>query len=177
MYLFHISKILKLALIIISIERKGKISFLITGSSGGNSASKQWWCGIGWTYLPSIFPQTTLLRYTNCRATKSKWSWRCHPEVLHLAGTKCNKNQQNPQFWKLHVPIHPPESSFQNRNKEKKRWEGYGPYAETIDAISYIKKNAQESQPFLLVLAWGAPHFPHASAPKEFQEQFAEEDI
>lgn len=66
---------------------------------------------------------------------------------------------------------------YEGNNSEKKKWEGYGPYAETQDAISYIKKNAAEEDPFLMVLAWGAPHFPHASAPKEFQDQFNEDDI
>lgn len=66
---------------------------------------------------------------------------------------------------------------YEGNDSEKKKWEGYGPYAETQDAISYIQKNAGNEEPFLMVLAWGAPHFPHATAPKEFQEQFNEEDI
>lgn len=66
---------------------------------------------------------------------------------------------------------------YEDENNEKKYWEGYGPDAETKDAISYIQKNAASDKPFLLVLAWGAPHFPHASAPKEFQQQFRQEDV
>jgi arylsulfatase A-like enzyme len=66
---------------------------------------------------------------------------------------------------------------YEGDNPEKKFWKGYGPYAETKDAISYIQHNAGSGKPFLLVLAWGAPHFPHASAPKELQELFRQEDI
>jgi len=66
---------------------------------------------------------------------------------------------------------------YEGNNEEKKYWKGYGPYAETNDAINFIRKNAGGEEPFLLVLAWGAPHFPHASAPKEFQDQFAQENI
>jgi arylsulfatase A-like enzyme len=66
---------------------------------------------------------------------------------------------------------------YEGGDSEKKTWEGYGPYAETQDAISYIQKNAGSDKPFLMVLAWGAPHFPHTSAPEEFQSQFNEEDI
>ncbi len=66
---------------------------------------------------------------------------------------------------------------YEGDDKEKKYWEGYGPYAETKDAISYIKQKATGDKPFLLVLAWGAPHFPHASAPKEFQDQFPQDKI
>ena len=62
-------------------------------------------------------------------------------------------------------------------NSEKNFWEGYGPYAETEDAISYIHQNAESDKPFLMVLAWGAPHFPHNSAPKELQQLFNPEDI
>ncbi len=66
---------------------------------------------------------------------------------------------------------------YEGNDSIKKKWEGYGPYAETRDAISYIQQNAGKDNPFLMVLAWGAPHFPHGSAPKEFQEQFNEGDI
>jgi len=60
---------------------------------------------------------------------------------------------------------------------EKKFREGYSPYAETEDAISYIREKAGSDDPFLLVLAWAAPHFPHHTAPKNFQKTFVQEDI
>ena len=66
---------------------------------------------------------------------------------------------------------------YEGDNSDKKEWEGYGPYAETQDAISYIQQHSNSEKPFLMVLAWGAPHFPHSSAPKEFLEQFNEDDI
>ena len=66
---------------------------------------------------------------------------------------------------------------YEGEDSTKKQWGQYGPYAETQDAISYIQQNAGSDQPILMVLAWGAPHFPHATGPKEFQEQFVEEDI
>ncbi len=58
---------------------------------------------------------------------------------------------------------------YTGNSDEKHYWEGYGPYAETADAISYIQENANNANPFLMVLAWGAPHFPHASAPEELK--------
>ena len=61
---------------------------------------------------------------------------------------------------------------------EKKYWEGYGPYAETKDAISYIQQQSGGENPFLLVLAWGSPHFPyHKYAPEDIVGQFSIEDI
>jgi len=60
---------------------------------------------------------------------------------------------------------------------EKHYWEGYAPYAETEDAISYIRQHAKSDKPFLLVLSWEAPHFPHNTAPEELQRRFNPENI
>jgi len=68
-------------------------------------------------------------------------------------------------------------SFYEGDDPEKKQWPGYGPYAETEDAIRYIRQNAGNPQPFLMVLAYGAPHFPHNSAPEEVQKLFRPEDI
>jgi arylsulfatase A-like enzyme len=66
---------------------------------------------------------------------------------------------------------------YEGDNPEKKQWPGYGPYAETDDAISYIRNNATSDDPFLLVLALGAPHFPYHNTPVEIQKLFKPEDI
>jgi arylsulfatase A-like enzyme len=66
---------------------------------------------------------------------------------------------------------------YTGNTDEKHYWEGYGPYAETKDAIQYINLHAKGKTPFLLVLSWGAPHFPHVSAPKELQQQFTPEKM
>jgi arylsulfatase A-like enzyme len=66
---------------------------------------------------------------------------------------------------------------FTGESDERHYWEGYAPYAETKDAISYIRDNAGSDQPFLMVLAWGAPHFPHHTAPEELQHVFSPDDI
>lgn len=56
-------------------------------------------------------------------------------------------------------------------------WEGYGPYAETKDAITYIRNRAIDKDPFLLFISYGTPHFPHDSAPEEFQEKLRQDGI
>ena len=67
---------------------------------------------------------------------------------------------------------------YEGNSPEKKQWEGYGPYAETEDAISYIQQHAESENPFLLVLAWGAPHFPyHKYTPDDMDGQFDPENI
>ncbi len=66
---------------------------------------------------------------------------------------------------------------YSGDSDEKKYWDGYGPYQETADAIRYIRENAKSGSPFLLVLAWGAPHFPHDNAPEEMQRLFIPDSI
>jgi arylsulfatase A-like enzyme len=66
---------------------------------------------------------------------------------------------------------------YTGESEKRQYWEGYAPYAETEDAISYIKANAGSDKPFLMVLAWGAPHFPHHTAPVDLQKIFSTENI
>ncbi|XOV92421.1 MAG: sulfatase [Bacteroidota bacterium] len=61
---------------------------------------------------------------------------------------------------------------YEGNDPEPKTWEGYSPYATTADAISYMKANANGEDPFLMVLAWATPHFPHQTAPEELQKEF-----
>jgi arylsulfatase A-like enzyme len=89
------------------------------------------------------------------------------------------ERRQGFEYWKALECSHDYNSLlyYEGNSNEKKYWDGYGPYAETRDAVKYIRENAAGNKPFLLVLAWGAPHFPHASAPAEFQKQFPQEKI
>ncbi len=66
---------------------------------------------------------------------------------------------------------------YSGDSDEKRYWDGYGPYLETADAVQYIRDNANKGAPFLLFLAWGAPHFPHNNAPEEMQKLFIPDSI
>lgn len=66
---------------------------------------------------------------------------------------------------------------YEGDSDEKRYWDGYGPYLETADAIQYIRANANKGAPFLLFLAWGAPHFPHNNAPEDMQQLFIPDSI
>jgi len=87
--------------------------------------------------------------------------------------------RQGFEYWKALECSHEYNELFyyEGDSPEKRQWDGYGPYAETDDAISYIEDHADSDRPFLLVLAFGAPHFPHHSAPEEMRELFNPEDI
>ena len=89
------------------------------------------------------------------------------------------ERRQGFDYWKALECSHSYKDLFYYTadNNEKKRGEGYGPYAETEDAISYIQQNAEGDNPFLMVLAWGAPHFPYGDTPEEMQTLFKQEDI
>lgn len=89
------------------------------------------------------------------------------------------ERRQGFDYWKALECSHDYNKLFyyEGDDPERKQWEGYGPYAETEDAISYINKNADGDQPFLLFLAVGAPHFPYHNTPEDTQPFFKPEDI
>jgi arylsulfatase A-like enzyme len=89
------------------------------------------------------------------------------------------ERRQGFDYWKALECSHDYKNLYyyEGDDPTRKVWEGYGPYAETADAISYIGDHANDKEPFLLVLAVGTPHFPYGSTPDEFQPLFKEEDI
>jgi arylsulfatase A-like enzyme len=66
---------------------------------------------------------------------------------------------------------------YEGDSPEKKFWPGYNAYAQTKDAQNYIRSRAADGKPFALVVAFGQPHFPHASAPDELKQLYPPEKI
>ncbi len=89
------------------------------------------------------------------------------------------ERRQGFEYWKALECSHDYQHLiyYEGDSREKKLWEGYGPYAETEDAISYIKQSTPDDKPFLMVLSWGTPHFPHHNAPADLLQRFCPEDI
>jgi len=89
------------------------------------------------------------------------------------------ERRQGFEYWKALECSHDYNNLhyYTGNSDDKHFWEGYAPYAETDDAISYIRDNARGDRPFLMVLSWGAPHFPHHTAPGELQEIFSPQNI
>ena len=52
---------------------------------------------------------------------------------------------------------------------KKRKWNGYDAYPQTAEAQAYIRAHAEGDKPFLLVMAYGGPHFPHHTAPEELK--------
>ncbi|MBS0010148.1 MAG: sulfatase [Bacteroidales bacterium] len=89
------------------------------------------------------------------------------------------ERRQGFDYWKALECSHDyNELLYYTGDSDKKYyWEAYGPYAETDDAIDYIREHSDREKPFLLFLSWGTPHFPHHNAPERFQKIFREEGI
>lgn len=53
----------------------------------------------------------------------------------------------------------------------KQYWEGYDAFAQTKDAQQYLRDHAVQTRdrPFVLLVAYGVPHFPHSAAPPEYR--------
>jgi len=89
------------------------------------------------------------------------------------------ERRQGFEYWKALECSHQYNDMiyYEGNNDQPQKREGYSPYGETQDAIAYIKQQATTDDPFLMVLAWGTPHFPHDSAPEELKKEFKKEDI
>ncbi len=79
--------------------------------------------------------------------------------------------RQGWDYWKGNECTHTYNHSayFSGNDPEKKFWDGYDAFAQTKDAQNYLKAKAAGGQPFMLLIAFGPPHFPHATAPEEYK--------
>lgn len=88
--------------------------------------------------------------------------------------------RQGWDYWKVAECSHSYNHSlyYSGNATDKKFWEGYDAYAETKDAQAYLKEHASgKGQPFVLVVSYGAPHFPHNEAPEEYKKMYPPESI
>lgn len=61
---------------------------------------------------------------------------------------------------------------YENRDPQKKYWDGYSTFAESNDAQQYLEKHSKDKNPFLLFVSFATPHFPHITAPQEFKDLY-----
>lgn len=87
--------------------------------------------------------------------------------------------RQGFDYWKVLECTHQYNKShyYAGDDPALRTWEGYDAYAQTKDAQAYIREHAANDNPFLLVVAYGSPHFPHHSAPDELKAQYPPESI
>lgn len=87
--------------------------------------------------------------------------------------------RQGFEYWKVLECTHDYNNSFYYANDDttKLKWEGYDAYAQTKDAQDYIQRHSSDEEPFLLMISYGIPHFPHHTAPPELKEKYPLESI
>jgi len=75
------------------------------------------------------------------------------------------------EYWKASECEHNYNHShyYAGNSGVKQFWKGYDAFAQTQDAQQYIRDHASGSQPFVLMVSYGPPHFPHNTAPEEFK--------
>ncbi|GAB2534974.1 sulfatase [Spirosoma aerophilum] len=66
-------------------------------------------------------------------------------------------------------------SPYYNEINKQFVWQQYDAISQTDSAISFMTQSRQA--PFLLVLAWGPPHDPYQTAPKEYRQRYASKSL
>jgi arylsulfatase A-like enzyme len=89
------------------------------------------------------------------------------------------ERRQGFDYWKVLECTHDYNNShyYQGDDETLRTWEGYDAYAQTKDAQMYIRDHARSNKPFLLMVAYGGPHFPHDTAPEELKILYPVESI
>ncbi len=121
----------------------------------------------------------------------------CMAEIFKAAGYKTaylgkwhldghgRFNNVNPErrqgfdFWKALECSHDYNKMpyYENDDPEMKYWGEYSPVAISKEAQRYIGEQAKSSDPFLLFVSIGTPHFPHITAPEEFKALYPKSEI
>lgn len=105
----------------------------------------------------------------------------------HLDGTGRSahippERRQGFDYWKVLECTHNYNKSLYYDQTAKKplQWEGYDAYAQTKDAIRYLKSRpaaptegeAPGHKPFALFLSWGPPHAPYRTGPTKWLDRY-----
>lgn len=81
--------------------------------------------------------------------------------------------RQGFEYWKVLECTHDYNNSLYWGNDDKKaKWEGYDAFAQTSDAVNWIRETKQKGKPFFLILSWGPPHTPFETSPEAFQKLY-----
>ncbi len=89
------------------------------------------------------------------------------------------ERRQGFDYWKVAECEHNYLKShyYEGNSPEKKFWEGYDAFAQTNDAQQYIRNHAKGEKPFLMVVSYGTPHFPHQTALQEYKDMYPPEKL
>lgn len=76
----------------------------------------------------------------------------------HWRTLECTHNYQHSEY-------------YADNDTQKRLWPGYDAYAQTDEAITYLKGRGRE-KPFLLCLSFGPPHDPYRMCPEELLKSY-----
>lgn len=87
--------------------------------------------------------------------------------------------RQGFDYWKVLECTHEYNESYYYAGDDpaQLKWKGYDAYPQTQDGQKYIRDHAKSDKPFLLVMAYGGPHFPHHTAPEELKAMYPPDSI
>jgi len=104
-----------------------------------------------------------------------KWHLDGHGRQSYIP----SERRQGYDYWKVLECTHDYQNSmyYDGNDPDPKHWEGYDVYAQTRDAQQYIRTHASDEKPFLFILSYGAPHFPHGSAPEDLKDLYPPESL
>ena len=66
---------------------------------------------------------------------------------------------------------------YENDQRDIKYWQTYSPFAIAKEASKYLEAHASGEKPFLLFISIATPHFPHNSAPEEYQQMYSDKKL
>ena len=82
------------------------------------------------------------------------------------------------EFWRVMECTHAYNDSwYYGDDPTPRKWEGYDAFAQTHEAIRYLREERDPDRPFLLVLSWGPPHTPVHEVPEEYHRLYDPETL
>ena len=87
--------------------------------------------------------------------------------------------RQGWDYWKAVECCHDYNHSvyYANDDPQQRVWDGYDAYAQTKDAQQYLAEHSSGEKPFVLMVSYGTPHFPHQTAPEELKQMYLPKEI
>ncbi len=89
------------------------------------------------------------------------------------------QRRQGWDYWKAaecdHNYLH--SHYYEGDSDQKRFWDGYDAFAQTRNAQAYLRRHARGDQPFVLVVSYGIPHFPHHTALQKYKDLYPPEKI
>lgn len=88
------------------------------------------------------------------------------------------ERRQGFDYWKVMECTHDYYTSYYWGNDDKKAmWDGYDAYAQTTDAVNYIKDMQKKANSFFMILSWGPPHTPYDASPESRKKVYRNKQL